>query len=143
MLTHTQLLFVYHLTVHGSCSRYCSYNNSCSRTAQIHSADVGKNMDSFHYIVIGGGTSGLVVASRLTEDPKVTVLVVEAGNDHDGDPLVNTPGLVTALIGNDRYDWNFQSIPQVSNHYALEAMAQQVTLRASLFVTQGHTSIQT
>ncbi|KAF7860825.1 hypothetical protein EAF04_008343 [Stromatinia cepivora] len=43
-----------------------------------------------HYIVIGGGTSGLVVANRLTEDPDFHVLVLEAGVNHDDDPR---PGL--------------------------------------------------
>ena len=35
--------------------------------------------DSYDYIIIGGGTSGLTVADRLTEDGKTTVLVVEYG----------------------------------------------------------------
>ena len=34
---------------------------------------------TYDYIVVGGGTSGLVVAARLTEDPNVSVLVIEAG----------------------------------------------------------------
>jgi len=39
------------------------------------------NMDSetFDYVIIGGGTAGLVLASRLTEDPAVHVVVLEAG----------------------------------------------------------------
>lgn len=68
----------------------------------------------YDYIVVGGGTSGLVVASRLTEDPNVSVLVIEAGGDKTSDPFVNTPGFMGALYGKEEYDWNFSSVPQVS-----------------------------
>ncbi|KAK0612444.1 hypothetical protein B0T17DRAFT_648607 [Bombardia bombarda] len=66
----------------------------------------------FDYIVVGGGTAGLVVAARLSEDSDVRVLVVEAGADRSTDPLVLTPGLVAAVYGKDEYDWNFSSVPQ-------------------------------
>lgn len=69
----------------------------------------------FDYIVVGGGTAGLTVASRLSEDPKISVLIVEAGPDNTGDPLVLTPGLVAGQLGRKEYDWNFSSTPQVGD----------------------------
>ncbi|KAH8429760.1 GMC family oxidoreductase [Aspergillus melleus] len=65
----------------------------------------------YDYVVIGGGTAGLVVASRLSEDPSTTVLVLEAGADLTTDPRVNIPIFYAALIGSDA-DWKFQSSPQ-------------------------------
>ena len=41
--------------------------------------DVSQLNPEYDYVVIGGGTSGLVVANRLTEDPNITVLVIEYG----------------------------------------------------------------
>ncbi|KAK3305419.1 uncharacterized protein B0T15DRAFT_196546 [Chaetomium strumarium] len=70
--------------------------------------------EPFDYIVVGGGTAGLVVANRLSEDSNVRVLVVEAGGDRTADPFVLTPGLVAGLYGKEEYDWNFQSTPQAT-----------------------------
>ncbi|KAH6688520.1 hypothetical protein F5X68DRAFT_168402 [Plectosphaerella plurivora] len=67
---------------------------------------------TYDYIVVGGGTAGLVVATRLTEDPDMRVLVVEAGADKSSDPLVLTPALGTSTVGNPEYDWAFRSTPQ-------------------------------
>ncbi|KAH6623820.1 hypothetical protein F5144DRAFT_595920 [Chaetomium tenue] len=82
----------------------------------------------FDYIVIGGGTAGLVVANRLTEDSNVRVLVVEAGADRTADPLVLTPGLVAALYGKEEYDWNFTSTPQptLNNRYVNQARGKML-----------------
>jgi NAD kinase len=41
-----------------------------------HTEQLNKNYD---YIIAGGGTSGLVVANRLTENPRISVLVIERG----------------------------------------------------------------
>ncbi|KAH6681772.1 hypothetical protein B0J14DRAFT_530502 [Halenospora varia] len=67
---------------------------------------------SFDFIVVGGGTAGLVVAARLTENPDVVVGVLEAGLSHFGDPLVLTPAAYVKSIGDDRYDWRFRTVVQ-------------------------------
>lgn len=66
----------------------------------------------YDFIVVGGGTSGLVVAARLTEDPNVQVLVLEAGQDHLADPRVNIPAMWAAALGSE-LDWQFVTTPQV------------------------------
>jgi hypothetical protein len=46
------------------------------------------NGQTFDYIVVGGGLTGTTVASRLTEDPTVTVLMIEVGADNRNDSRV-------------------------------------------------------
>ncbi|KAJ8081123.1 hypothetical protein PM082_017964 [Marasmius tenuissimus] len=73
------------------------------------------------YLVIGGGTAGLVVATRLSENPNVVVVVLEAGVSHTGDPSVDTPGFMVRNARNPRYDWTFFTEPQ---KYALNRKIQ-------------------
>ena len=63
--------------------------------------------------VIGGGTAGLTLANRLTENPKTSVIVLEAGEDLSSDPNVLAPGLSPVMYGNSTYDWNYHTVPQV------------------------------
>ncbi|KAF9445825.1 GMC oxidoreductase, partial [Macrolepiota fuliginosa MF-IS2] len=63
------------------------------------------------FIIVGGGTAGSVLASRLTESPNFNVLVVEAGPTNEGVELSIIPGLARSAAST-RYDWNFTTIPQ-------------------------------
>ena len=78
---------------------------------------------AFDYIIVGGGTSGLVVANRLTEDPSIRVIVLEAGTNRLNDPRIMAPGLALATFEDPDFDWNFRSIPQV--HFPSESKTRQ------------------
>ncbi|KAL4802444.1 hypothetical protein BDV18DRAFT_146741 [Aspergillus unguis] len=69
----------------------------------------------FDFIVCGGGTAGLIVAARLSEDPNVTVGVVEAGQYRIGDPLIDTPALFSQMFEKPEYDWCLYTAPQKGN----------------------------
>lgn len=66
----------------------------------------------YDYVVVGGGTAGLVVATRLTEDPNTRVLVLEAGENQLENPMINIPAMWTAILGSE-VDWTFLTTPQV------------------------------
>ncbi|KAJ8730229.1 hypothetical protein PYW07_017267 [Mythimna separata] len=64
------------------------------------------DQDCFDYIVIGAGSSGSVVASRLSEDKNSKVLLIEAGDDAPME--ADIPGTETKLIGST-YDWKYKA----------------------------------
>lgn len=65
----------------------------------------------FDIIIVGGGTAGLVLANRLTEDPNLQVGVLESGEDRGSDPNTLTPG-AWPMLPNSPADWTFRTNPQ-------------------------------
>ncbi|KAI0086848.1 alcohol oxidase [Irpex rosettiformis] len=82
---------------------------TCASPSISPSAFANTKLD---YVIIGGGTAGLAVASRLADDPSVQVGVIEAGLYHPVEPLIDTPSNVGATEGNPNFDWAFLSVPQ-------------------------------
>ena len=70
---------------------------------------------NYDYVIVGGGTAGLVIAARLTENPDVTVGVLEAGKNRLGDPLIDCPAMFLQMFNNPDYDWQFMTVPQKHN----------------------------
>lgn len=72
-----------------------------------------KEFLSFEYdfVVVGGGTAGLAVASRLAESGKFSVGVLEAGDRAVGDDLVDVPAFYGRSLGG-KYDWQFETTAQ-------------------------------
>ncbi len=58
--------------------------------AAIHSTAHDLNGSAWDFIIVGGGTAGSVIANRLSEDPDIRVLVIEAGGTYATFCIVNS-----------------------------------------------------
>jgi len=65
----------------------------------------------FDYIIIGGGSAGCVLAARLSEDPDVTVALLEAG-PADRSVLIHCPAGLPLLSRQKATSWGFETVPQ-------------------------------
>lgn len=63
------------------------------------------------YIVVGAGSAGCVVASRLSEDPTVNVVLLEAG-PKDRHPMIHVPAGIRTLLEHPVINWNYSSEPE-------------------------------
>ncbi|KZV60855.1 GMC oxidoreductase [Peniophora sp. CONT] len=82
----------------------------------IHDTIDDLNESTWDYIVIGGGTAGSVLASRLSKNANASVLVIEAGGRNDGPSAsaLQVPFFVSNAGTGTSFDWNYTTVPQAA-----------------------------
>lgn len=89
-----------------------------------HPLDKRASSSGYDYIVVGGGTTGLVVANRLTENANISVLVIEAGASAFNNAEVYATGGYGEALGT-AIDWSFKTTAQ-----AYDGQGKALTLHA-------------
>ncbi|KAF9807412.1 hypothetical protein IEO21_08219 [Rhodonia placenta] len=114
-------------------------------SAQVVFEDTSSLLSSYDYVIAGAGVSGLVVANRLTEDPDITVLLIEHGYFDEREPYTLVPGLARMGLGidNAKYLFNYTSVPQpalnnrTSGIWAASAVGGGSTVNGMVFPRGG------
>src|SRR5260370_20229353 len=71
---------------------------------------MGNEMTAYDYIIVGGGSAGCVLANRLSADPAIKVLLLEAGGS-DWNPLLAMPAGF-ARMTKGVASWGWSTVPQ-------------------------------
>jgi len=67
-------------------------------------------VDTFDYIIVGAGSAGCVLANRLSANPKISVLLLEAGGE-DKNFWIHAPSGFAKLMNDPRFNWLFETDP--------------------------------
>ena len=70
-----------------------------------------KTLPQYDYVIVGAGSAGAIVASRLSEDANCSVLLVEYGGG-DGSVFVRMPSALGIPMNTKKYNWGFKSVPE-------------------------------
>ncbi len=67
--------------------------------------------ETFDFVIVGAGSAGCVLANRLTENGRTTVLLLEYGGS-DRSVLVQMPSALSIPMNRPRYNWGYASEPE-------------------------------
>jgi choline dehydrogenase len=87
-------------------------------------------MEHWDYIVVGGGSAGCVLANRLSADPTIRVLLLEAGAA-DRSPYIHVPAAIVKAVGNPALDWCYLADADSSRNGKLDLWPAGKTLGGS------------
>nr|AYV88989.1 glucose dehydrogenase [Tetranychus truncatus] len=65
--------------------------------------------ETYDYIIVGGGSAGATLAARLSENPNIRILLLEAGGEEN---ILSTIPIAAFLLQKSTLDWSYQSVPQ-------------------------------
>jgi choline dehydrogenase len=71
----------------------------------------GDVVKEFDYIIVGAGSAGCVLANRLSADPQLRVLLIEAG-PRDWHPFIHMPAGLAHLVNNRQVNWSYDTEPE-------------------------------
>ena len=76
---------------------------------------MGSPTDGYDYIIIGAGSAGCTLANRLTENPSIKVLLLEAGGK-DTNPWIHIPVGYVKTLDMPSLNWRFETEPEASTY---------------------------
>lgn len=89
--------------------------------------------EAFDYVIVGGGAAGCVLAARLSEDPRVSVVLLEAGGTPRS-PWIEIPAAFGKTWKDPRFNWNFATQPEPGTHDRRIAVPRGKSLGGSTLI---------